>query len=168
MIYLENYEFPEVYVEGIKSDYYIVETSNGKYRFSKEPVGRFFGHIIYEDVVDKALDLVEAIFKRTVIVVPKFRDKGDLDAFLVEKGTKNCLVEVKSIHPYVFVKEGDKVDLHDKIAYMVTGKGEVRVYKSPCKGLVLLVVNFPWEKPERYLIVVVGENDVRRIKIKRD
>lgn len=165
---MENYEFPEVYVEGVESNYYIVETSSGEYYFSRKPIGRFFGHIVYEDVVDKAIDLVEAVFKKAVIVVPRYRVKGELEAYLVEKNTRNCLIEVKSIHPYVLVREGDKIDLHDKIAYMVTGKGEVRVYKSPCKGLVLLVVNFPWEKPERYLIVVVGENDIRRIRIKRD
>ncbi len=164
---MESYEFPEVYVEGIESGYYIV-LDNGEYRFSKKPSGRFFGHIVYEDIVDKALDLINAVFRRAVIVIPRFRGKGDLDALLIEKNTKACLIEVKSIQPYILVREGDEIDLNDKIAYMVTGKGEVRVYKSPCKGLVVLVVNFPWEKPERYLLVVVSKDGVRRIKIKRD
>ncbi len=165
---MENYEFPEIYVEGEKGDYYIVE-ENGTYRLSREPDDRrSFGHILYEDVIDKAIDLVEAVVKKSVIVVPRFKPKGDLEGLLVSSNTPCCIIEVKSIQPYVLVNEGDNIEMHDKIAYMVTSKGEVRVYKSPCRGLVLIVANFPWEKPEKYILVVVSEDAVRRITIKRD
>lgn len=162
-----EYEFPEVFVEGVEGDYYIVYR-NGEYFFSKTPVGeKYYGHILYEDVVDKALDLVEALVKKTIIVIPRFKPTGDLEAILVEEGVKTCLMEVKGFEPIVFVREGDEVEEKDKVAYVITGKSEVRVYKSVCSGIVTLVINFPWEKPERYVLVVVNRDDVRRIVIKR-
>ncbi len=164
---MSSYEFPEVFVKGVSGDYYIVLES-GVYRFSKQPCGEeFYGHIVYEDVIDKAVDLVEAVVVKDFIVIPRYRAKGDLDALHIPSNTRLCIMEVKSLHPYVFVDEGDFVGKGDRIAYMVTGKGEVRVYKSLCSGIVVLVVNITWERPERYIIVVVGESDVRRITVKR-
>ncbi len=164
---MSEYEFPEVFVEGVEGDYYIVY-KDGEYFFSKTPGGeKYYGHILYEDVVEKAVDLVEAKMKKSIIVIPKFRPSGELEAILVEEGTSICLMEIKGADPIVFVSEGDEVEERDKIAYIITGKGEVRVYKSVCSGIVTLVINFPWERPERYILVVVSKDDARRIIVKR-
>ncbi len=164
---MEKYEYPEVYVEDVDGDCYIV-FDGVEYRFSSEKKGvKSYGHILYEDVIDKAIDLVNGKTTREIIVIPRFKKSQEIEALYVDKGVNICLMEIKAYQPYVFVSEGDVVEERDKIAYMVTGKGEVRVYKSVCRGIVFLVVNIPWERPEKYILVVVNEDDVRRITIKR-
>jgi len=162
-----SYEFPEVYVEGVSGDYYIVY-SNGVYSFSSEPVGeKYYGHILYEDIIREAIDLVKAVSTREFIVVPRYKREGDLEALRVSRDARLCIMEVAGVQPIVFLSEGDIVEEGDKIAYIITGKSEVRVYKSLCSGIVVLVVNITWEKPEKYIVVVVKQDDVRRIIIKR-
>ncbi len=161
------YEFPEVYVEGVKGDYYIVKI-NREYHFAKNPIGEeYYGHIIYEDVIDKALDLIEAKFTRSVIVVPRYRRAESVNGLLFPKDTRICFMEIKGVQPILFIREGDEISKREKIAYIITGKGEVRVYKSLCEGIVALVVNLPWEKPEKYIVAVVSKNDAREIVIRR-
>ena len=165
----EDYAFPEVYVEGVTpSNEYVVEV-NGSYLLLKTPVfenaKRFFGHIIYEDVLN-FLDLIEATAKRSFLVIKKY-SPPHMEGLLIEKNTKLCFIEVRGHYPIVYVSEGDGVDVGDKIAYIVTGKGEVRVVKSPCSGIVVLSVNITWERPEKYILVVVDRNDCRRVTIRK-
>lgn len=164
--------FPEVFVENTEGDYYIVCRDSECFFSRSKPsrnYTRYYGHILYEDVIEKALDLVGAYLKKSVVVIPKYcSDSRELEALCVDKDTSVCLMEIKGANPIVFVNEGDEIGERDKIAYIITGKSEVRVYKSVCEGIVFLVVNIPWERPEKYIIVVVGRNDVRRITVKRD
>ncbi len=168
----EIYSFPEVYVEDIESDKYIV-LLNGEYILTsdKEKISassRRYGHILYENVVEKAIDLTTPLITREVIVIPHYTGEEYMKAYIIPRNTKPCLIEVKGYSPYVFVDELDEVDEKSKIAYIVTGKNEVRTIRSPCRGVVVLVVNFPWEKPERYIIVVVGRDELREITIRKD
>ncbi|MCD6487881.1 MAG: DUF2118 domain-containing protein [Desulfurococcales archaeon] len=164
---LVTYEFPEVFVKGVKGDYFIV-------LFDKEYVIRdkvyedkeFFGHILYENILNY-IDLVNATIKEDIIIIPQFNPEKIMNALYIKHNTPLCIIEVKGVSPYVLISEGALVKENDKIAYVVTGKGEIRVYKSPCTGIVALVVNLPWEKPERYVIIVVDEKHVKRVRVRR-
>jgi len=165
----EDYAFPEVYVEGVTpSNEYVVEI-NGSYLLAKTPdfenAKRFFGHVVYEDILN-SLDLIEATVKQSFLVIRKY-GLPLMEGLLVEKNTKLCFIEVRGRYPVVFVSEGDNVDVGDKIAYIVTGKGEVRVVKSPCSGIVVLSINITWERPEKYILVVVDRNECRRVTIRK-
>jgi hypothetical protein len=168
---LNEYSFPEVFLENISSDkYYIVEKNNEyiltdkleKYTGYK----RFFGHIIYEDILNY-IDLTKPLITKSLIIIPRFNPEEEMKGLLVEKNTSVCLIEVKGVQPYVFPRESDFIEENEKIAYIVTGKGEVRVIKSPCKGIVLLIINLPWEKPEKYILVVVDRDAARQITIRK-
>ncbi len=171
---MEKYNYPEIFVKGLHDGKYcIVQTNNEFYLIEKEKLGRdvdknkIYTNIIYEEILNY-VDLVEARIQIDTIVVPEFTlDKKELKGIFVKKDTPLCLIEVKGIQPYVFIKEGDNVDEKDKIAYTITGKGEVRVTKSPCKGIVLLVINLPWEQPEKYILAVVSKDDAREIIIRK-
>ncbi|MEM1533488.1 MAG: DUF2118 domain-containing protein, partial [Desulfurococcaceae archaeon] len=60
----------------------------------------------------------------------------------------------------------DVISVGDKLASIVTGKGDVRTYRTSCSGIVILVVGYVWLKPEKYIVVTVGEEHARRISIK--
>lgn len=104
---------------------------------------------------------------RSFIVIREY-GKEPLRGLLIEKNTRPCLIEIKGYKPLVLTTEGKKIDKGDKIAYVITNKGEVRVIRSPCSGVVVLVINLPWEKPEKYILVVVGENEYRQIIIRKN
>ncbi len=161
--------FPEVFVENIESDKYIVELDKNTYllvnNLETKSYNRFFGHIVYEDIL-KYIDIAKPVIKRSFIIVKKYGlDK--MSGYLVEYNTIPCLIEIKGYQPYVFISEGDSIEEKDKIGYVVTNKGEVNVIKSPCKGTVVLLINIVWEKPEKYILVVVRKNDTRPITIRK-
>jgi len=167
---MNNYAFPEIFVEGEKGEKYIIRQNNEYYlvehRIPKN-YDTIYGHILYEDIIEKAIDLLSSRTTREFIVIPKYTGAKEMQAYLVKADINICLVEVKGISPYVLINEEDIIDEGDKIALIITGKNEVRVVRSPCKGVPVLIVNFPWEKPERYIIVVVDKNDVRRITVRK-
>ncbi|ABN69924.1 conserved hypothetical protein [Staphylothermus marinus F1] len=170
---MEKYRYPEVFVEGVESDKYVLEI-NEHYILvlTKEDLEKYvnykrvFGHIIYEHIINY-IDLVKPATKKAFIVIPEYSGEKEMNGFLIDENKKLCLIEVKGIQPYVFPREGDEIEERDKVAYIITGKGEVRTIRSPCKGVVLLVINFPWEKPEKYVLAVVNKNDIREITIRK-
>ncbi|ADI32729.1 DUF2118 family protein [Staphylothermus hellenicus] len=169
---MEKYRYPEIFVEGVEGDKYILEI-NGHYAlaFTKEDIDnvnykRVFGHIVYEHIINY-IDLVKPATKKAFIVIPEYSGEKEMKGFLIDENKKLCLIEVKGVQPYVFPREGDVIEERDKVAYIITGKGEVRTIRSPCKGVVLLVINFPWEKPERYVLAVVNKDDIREIIIRK-
>jgi len=162
-----RYYYPEVFVEGVESDLYIVETKNGEYVLTKNRDvfnhSRFFGHIIYENVLEY-IDLLNATISRGIIVIKEF-GKNVMEGLLAEKNTRVCIVEIQGHRPIVFVNEGDEINEHDELAYTISRKGVIRSIKSPCSGVILLVVNITWEKPEKYILVVVNRDEYRSITI---
>lgn len=168
----DMYAFPEVFVEDRGSNKYII-LLNDEYQLTSNPEKvskseKRYGHILYENIVDEAVDLVEPRITRGFIVIPHYTGEDSMKAYIVEKNVKPCLIEVKGVYPHILVEEMDEIDEKDKIAYVITGKNEVRVIRSPCRGVVVLVINFPWEKPERYLLVVVGRDELREITVRKD
>ncbi len=163
---MEEYKYPEIFLRDEKSNKYICRVSD-EYVLVKEPVSNeCYGHIIYEDIL-KYFDLANPILEKDVIVVPEFSDEELLKGLFVKKGTKLCLIEISGYEPYVSPREGGKINVKDKIGMVITNKYEVRVIKSPCEGVVIFVINIVWEKPEKYILAVVSENDVRQITIRK-
>ncbi len=168
---VNKYSFPEVFVRNQHGDKYIVRRGDEYLLVEDKNIvassSEFYGHVMYEDVVEKAIDLIEPLITRDIIIIPRYTNEEFMHGLLVKNNTKPCLIEIKGSSPIIFINEDEIIDYEDKIAYIVTGKREVRTVKSPCKGRVVLVVNFPWEKPERYLVVVVRPDEVREIRIRK-
>ncbi len=163
---MEEYKYPEIFVRDEKSSKYICRISD-EYVLVKEPVSNeCYGHIIYEGIL-KYFDLANPILEKDVIVIPEFSDEELLKGLFVKKGTKLCLIEISGYKPYIPPREGEKINVKDKIGVVITNKYEVRVIKSPCRGVVIFVINIVWEKPEKYILAVVSENDVRQITIRK-
>ncbi len=168
---MNEYSFPELFLENTPSDKYYIIEKNNEYILVEKPrkytgYKRFFGHIIYEEILSY-MDSTKPFITKSLIVIPRFNPDEEMKGLLVEKNTSVCLVEVKGVQPYVFPHESEFIEENEKIAYIVTGKGEVRVVKSPCRGIVLLVINLPWEKPEKYILVVVDKDATRQITIRK-
>ncbi|RLG81706.1 MAG: DUF2118 domain-containing protein [Thermoprotei archaeon] len=165
-----EYYFPEVFVEGIKSYKYVVETNTNEYIVVPSHIiesysyKRLFGHVVYEDAL-RYIDLVKPEIVKSIVVIKKYGG-GVMKGMLVEKGVTPCLAEAKGYRVYVEVREGDVIERSDRVAYIITSKGEIRIYRSPCTGLVLLVVNIVWDKPEKYILVVVNRDEAREITIR--
>ncbi|MEM1533353.1 MAG: DUF2118 domain-containing protein [Zestosphaera sp.] len=163
---MNSYEYPEVFIEGGGEEPYI-NVVDEHYFLSKKVVSeKFYGHVIYEDVVEKALNIEELITTRSIVVVPRLSLNKDLEGIFIPKGTPICIDEVIGRAAIIYVSEGDVISVGDKLASIVTGKGDVRTYRTSCSGIVVLVVGYVWLKPEKYIVVTVGEEHARRISIK--
>lgn len=163
---MSSYEYPEVFIEGGGEEPYI-NVVDEQYFLSKKVVSeRFYGHIVYEDVVEKALNIEELITTRSIVVVPRLGFNKDLEGIFIPKGTPICIDEVMGRVAIIHVSEGDAVSFGDKLASIVTGKGDVRTHRTSCSGVVILVIGYVWLKPEKYIVVTVGEEHARRISIK--
>ncbi|MCX8199612.1 MAG: DUF2118 domain-containing protein [Sulfolobales archaeon] len=163
---MNSYEYPEVFIEGSGEEPYISVVGE-YYLLSKKVVSeKFYGHIIYEDVVEKALNLEELVTTKSMVVVPRLSLNKDLDGIFISKDTPICIDEVIGHAAVIHVSEGNAVSVGDKLASVVTGKGDVRTYRASCSGVIILVIGYVWLKPEKYIVVTVGEEHVRRISIK--
>ncbi len=72
----------------------------------------------------------------------------------VQSTDELVVTEVSGSEVFANVKEGDYVRRGDKLAYIVTGKGEVRSVRSSSEGLVVLVYEVPTSRPSRIIIFV--------------
>ena len=153
----EEYLFPEVYVEGVRSEKCLC---GEREEFFKLPCNAdlshclgVYGQIPYEQALNY-IDLIEAKTKATLIVVKDKPGASSAQGFLVEKNTEVCLQQVSGDFVYFFTREGSTVKKYNTIAYIVTGKFEVRNVRSICEGLVALIIDMPWEVPRKALVVV--------------
>ncbi len=166
-----EYSFPEAFIEGVEGDKYIVENTSGYILVGGSKQihrgRRLFGHVPYEKTIELAVDLVKPVITNSIIVIPHYTGEEIMNGVLVEKDTKPCLMEVKGSSPLLQINEGSMVEEGDRIGLVLTGKGEVHNVFSPCSGRVVLIVNYTWEKPEKYIIVVVGEDEAREIRIRK-
>ena len=177
-----NYLYPQIFIKLDSNDLkdksilsllersFIIEDRNriSKYRLgeyenienilSKKPDNIYF-KVVYEPAFNLFLDLEEAKIIRDIVVHLPWRR----EYIKVERDTKVDLIEISGKNVHLFVREGDKIEYNDKIAYILTGKLEVRTYRSPSSGLVIYITSLS-ERPVKYLLVVVDEFKTRKYK----
>lgn len=72
----------------------------------------------------------------------------------VRSSDKLLITEISGSEVFTNVKEGDHVKRGSKLAYIITGKGEVRSLRSDFEGLVALVHEVPASRPSKILIFI--------------
>ena len=167
-----EYSYPTIYVEVKKAPLkglecilelesldYIKTTCNRR----DVTFRRAFSKRIYERVHVEVLDLERGEVKKSYIV----KSPRNGTYILVEAGVKVSLVEVAGRQVHLYCEEGDEVVEGERIASVITGKYEVRNVRSPDDGIVVLIGEFI-ETPERSVIAIAGDEDVRRITVRED
>ena len=117
--------------------------------------------IPYEQGFYEILDLEAGrVRKRFATLLP-----GRGEALLVGQGVEVGLIEAAGTLVHIFPREGDKLEKWEKVAYTVTSKNETRVVKTPMPGILVYIAWNPEYVPEKYILVVAGEEDVRRKRV---
>ncbi|MEM1701300.1 MAG: DUF2118 domain-containing protein [Desulfurococcaceae archaeon] len=161
-----SYRFPEIYVEGLKSNRNIC-FSNGEFVLLGDKIedvkcDKIYGLIPFESVIEY-LDLESARSKVEMIVLKPRKDSAM--AYFIKQGTSICIQEIKGKTRYLLLEEGDLIKRGDKIAYVITGKMETRNIMSLCEGRVLFIIDITWETPGKTILVTVLER-AREIAIR--
>lgn len=159
--------YPEVYVEDVDSDRFVQKVNDEYFLVKGKPSvapERKFGHVVFEEILNY-IDLTTPKLMKSIIVLHG-GGGGVYNGLLVEEYDRIAVQAVSGRKPFVLVNEGVKVGFNDKIGYVVTEKNEVRTIKSRCKGYVVLVINISWERPEKYIVVLVDENGYRPIIVR--
>jgi len=76
------------------------------------------------------------------------------------RDSKVAIVEVSGSEVYPRVDIGDYVRFNDLLAYVITGKGEVRSKRSALEGYVVLLYEDPTSRPLKCYILISTEGDV--------
>ncbi|OYT50216.1 MAG: hypothetical protein B6U73_04505 [Desulfurococcales archaeon ex4484_204] len=74
------------------------------------------------------------------------------------KGDKLLILEVKGREVYLLKDECERVSRNERLGYVITGKGEVRVVSAPDDGYVLLLNEVLGERSPRYQVFIVVED----------
>lgn len=105
-------------------------------------------------------DLINGDVVRDELLVRNDR----LDVLIhVNRNAKVCILEVSAREVILDVDECVRVDEGDLVAYLITGKGEVRGFQSRCKGYIVLIEELVGG-PQTYKIYVVGDEYVREVR----
>jgi len=164
------YKYPKIYVEEGKltrPQEAIFELADGTLCVvSKENLReisnykRVFLKKIYETAYEDVIDLEQAKTKKAFITYsPKYDTY-----YLVEKNVKVGLMEIEGLKVFLGIDEGDIVREGNKIGYQVTRKYEVRNIVCIVEGTVVYIGTI-FDEIQRYLIVTVGDENVRKIRI---
>jgi|Deesub1362B_J571_1020462.scaffolds.fasta_scaffold19099_2 hypothetical protein len=79
---------------------------------------------------------------------------------LVDAGAKLLILDLKGNEIYFTVDECDKVSKWTKLGYIITGKGEGRVIKTPRSGYIILINEIFGHKADRFKVYLVVEGNV--------
>jgi len=91
--------------------------------------------------------------------------EGSGDGLYVRGGSEAYILEAVGRRIHSLVSEGDEVVRGSRVAYIYTGKGEVRVLRSDVEGVVAYISHELGSKPEKLLFIVVGGGNVSRVRI---
>jgi len=121
---------------------------------------RKFVEILYNRLVDIALDLVKGITTMGILIyAPTSREY-----LFVSKNANVKLIEAAGASVIPLVREGDKVSERDRVFYILTRKREVRSIRAGTRGIVVYVSDIVPSVPMKYVMMIVGEENVRRFK----
>jgi len=117
----------------------------------------------YEKAYEKTYDLEHEIVIKDHMIFPS----RSLEGFLVNKGVKIKYLILEGLGIDVIITEGSFVKKQDKIAYIYTGKREIRTIRSLLEGFVLYITELYGEFPYKTLIIFLEDiNSLRKIMIK--
>ncbi len=158
------YHIPQLYVEGLSSDEYLVE-ENGVLRRSKEcpENAKCYGKAIYGVIVDEIIDLLAKKAKKSfVVVLPPDYNRG----LLVEKGSYLEPLPVEGVRTFVSTCEGEKIAVDTIVGVTATGKREIRKIRSHVEGIVVYVYSSPETRPEKNIVFIAPEESVKYVQIR--
>lgn len=101
-----------------------------------------------------ALELISK--RRTVADVTVCNRRKEVCLSLAEN-SEVAVVEITGSEVFPRVDVGDYVKAGDTLAYVITGKGEVRSKRSDSEGRVVLLHEDPTSKPLKYFIVLTAK-----------
>jgi hypothetical protein len=156
------YHIPQLYVEGLEGEEYLV-LEDGEARRSREcSGGRCFGKAIYGTLLDEIVDLVSKKALRSFIVVlpPDYRE-----ALLVEKGAHLEPVPLEGVRVAFEICEGSRVSVDSTLGFVATRKREVRHIRSHVEGIVVYIYSSPYSRPDRNIVLIAPEEAVRRVRV---
>lgn len=162
------YSYPKVYVENaeekIADEYIVLENDTACITRSIDNAkGRIFTKIMYDKALDEVLDRYAPVIRKAFIVIT-----SSGQSLLVEKGIKPVIIEARGSRVHVAVREGDEVDERTRVAYILTRKYETRTIKAGTEGIVVLVGYIFGEPVDNYVIVIVGREHVKKLRLKRE
>jgi len=115
-----------------------------------------FVEIVYESAVPLIFDLEnKKILCRSVVTIPNTNK-----ALMVNNNVTVEIIEVRGRKMFPLVGIGHIVNEDSKLCYVVTKKFEVRVIKSPCKGIIFYIGEVFSRNEKILFIVIVGEENV--------
>ena len=91
--------------------------------------------------------------------------EGSGEGLYIRAGAEAYIIEAVGRRIHSLVSEGDRVVRGSRVAYIYTGKGEVRVLRSDVEGVVVYISQELGSKPEKLLFIVVGGGNVSRVRI---
>ena len=165
------YTYPKIYVEEknigeacdlifeLPNNIFCITTSKNVVRGIKN-YKRVFVKKIYETAYEEVISLEQSrTVKSFITYCPKHGAY-----YLVEENTEVGLMEIEGLKIFLHVDEGDTVDEGDKIGYQITRKFEVRNIVSIVRGIIVYIGTI-FGEVQRYIIVAVGEENVRKINV---
>lgn len=153
---MSKHYYPEIYVKGGETGGKTLCKANGVFYISPEisSCEEVYSIIPFEEIL-KFIDLEKGAILRDLVMVTRINES--LKAYYVPANTPICVQEITGRNIYVFAIEGSHIKKGEKIAYIITGKREVRNVYSLCEGFILACVDVVWEKPEKVIMVVLCE-----------
>ncbi|NPA96560.1 MAG: DUF2118 domain-containing protein [Crenarchaeota archaeon] len=117
-----------------------------------------FTEILTNFVVGIAIDPIKAVANLDTLAV--YGEYG----YLLEKGKSTTVVEARGKSVYPLVKEGSKVAKGERLFYVVTGKHEVRVVRSPIDGVLFAISELIPSEVQVLRAVLVKEHELTMLK----
>ncbi len=155
-----DYDFPRLYIKGWKSNEYLIPDKTKRvYTITSNPPddGEALGLAPYEAGWGRIFDPVDAVVTEDFAVIVPWLDGR---ALYLARGTRVSLVEASGVHVNLVAREASKVRPGSVLAYVVTGKGDTRTVRAGVEGLIAYIAWEPGSEVERYVYLIVDEDDV--------
>ncbi len=155
----DYYQYPEAYVESQKStSYMIVDLINKTYKINSKPLTRLsLGKVIYEQAFNIAVNIEKNKIKKYFAVRVPWKNNKSM---LLLPNTDILLYEVQGVQTFFNAYEGDDLTPGDILAYVLTGKGEVRSVRVSEEATVFYIAWIPGTYPPKYVIILVRPNNL--------
>jgi len=136
-----------------------VDEARGIYAYTPFSGSRPFVEIVPHALIGGVVDPVSG--ECAIDFVVEYLDRDE--ALFVPRGSRASILEARGRRVYQLVEEGSEIEPGDKIFYVVTGKHEVRVVRSPVGGVLVHISELVPSKVQTLRAVVVPREQCRRL-----